>query len=97
MGDDSKIGIVDRIKGAFNKKTITPSSKVDEYVTQNLPDYIEDYKLARKDDLKGVPKRVEEFSKELSELKNWEEDTSQRLEEAKKKVKRLEKLHGIER
>lgn len=97
MGDESKIGMVDRIKSVFNKKAITPSSKIDKYITQNLPDYIEDYKLARKDDLKGIPKRVEEFSKELSELKDWEEETSGRLEEAKKKVERLEKLHGIER
>lgn len=97
MGNGSKLGIVDKIKGVFNKKAITPSSKVDKYITENLPDYIEEYKLAREDDLKGVPKRVEEFSKELTELKEWEDETSQRLKEAKKKVKRLEKLHGIER
>ncbi|MFW6038780.1 MAG: hypothetical protein ACOC89_04510 [Candidatus Saliniplasma sp.] len=96
MGEEPEIGIVDRVKGYFNDKPITPSSRTDRYITENLPDYIDKYKLADRGDLKGVDKRLAEFNREVNELKEWKKSTKKRHEKVKKKVERLEKKYGLE-
>lgn len=96
MEDETDIGMMDRVKGFFKKKPLTPSNQVDQYITESLPDYIEEYNLAIRDDLNGVDKRIEEMDEEISNLKGWKEDTEKRLKEAKRKIKRLEKKEGLE-
>jgi len=96
MGEEPDIGIVDRVKGFLKRKPITPSSRADRYITEHLPEYIEKYKLAERGDLKGVDKRLNEFNREISELKTWKQDTKQRHDIVKKKIERLEKKYGVE-
>ncbi|MGM0405049.1 MAG: hypothetical protein ACQEQM_02780 [Thermoplasmatota archaeon] len=96
MGEEPEIGIVDRVKGYLNRKPITPSSRADRYITENLPNYIEEYKLADRGDLKGVDKRFGEFNREISELKNWKEKTIERHKKVRKRIERLEKKYGME-
>ena len=95
MEEKSNVGIIDKFKGFLRKKPITPSDQVDQYITENLPDYIERYNLAVREDLKSVDKRIEEISSEVSNLKDWKVDTEERVEKAKKKVKRLEKRKNL--
>lgn len=96
MGEEADIGIMDRVKGFFKRKPLTPSSKADQYITENLPDYIEKYKLADRSDLKGVDKRIDEFDRELGDLKRWKEKTKDRHKKVKKRIERLEKKYGVE-
>ncbi len=96
MGEEPEIGIVGRVKGLFNRKPITPSSKADRYITENLPEYIEKYKLAGRSDLKGVDKRLDEFNREINDMKSWKEGTKSRYEDTKKRIERLEKKYGVE-
>lgn len=95
MGEEQDVGVLERVKGFFRSKPIRPSDKVDQYITGNLPDLIEEYKLALRKDLGGVDEKIEEFVDEVTEMNEWKEDTEERLEEARKRVKRLEKKHGI--
>ena len=96
MEEKPEIGVVDRVKSYFRKKPLTPSDQVDEYITQRLPEYIDEYKLARREDLKGVDERLDNFTGEVDELKEWKDTTEGRLKEAKRKVERLEKQLGME-
>ncbi len=96
MGEESNIGMKERIKGFFKKRSLTPSSQVDETITKKMPEYIDEYNLARRDDLDGVDKRVEEYVEESSEMKEWKEETKKKVDRIKKDVERLEKKHGLE-
>jgi len=96
MSDEGNVGIVDRFKGFFKERPITPSERVDKFVTRKLPDYIEEYRLATKSDLKGIDKKIEEFTNEISNLKSWKEKTEERHSKIKRKIERLEKKHGLE-
>ncbi len=91
MGEGSEIGLLKRAKGFFKDKAITPSSKADEFITENLPDYIEEYKLATKSDLGGVDKRIEQFVEEIDDMKEWKGNTQERVHENIRKIERLEK------
>lgn len=96
MADEEDVGMVDRFKGFFKERPITPSEKVDRFVTKRLPDYIEEYKLATRSDLKGVDKKIEEFVSDISELKHWKEKTKKRHSRIEKQIERLEKKHDME-
>ncbi len=96
MGEGSDVGILERTKGFFKNKAITPSDKADQFITNNLPDYIEEYKLATHSDLDDIDKRIERFVDEISEMKEWKEKTEERVHEDLHKVERLEKRLGLE-
>ncbi len=95
MGEESDVGILERTKSFFRNKSITPSDKADEFITKNLPKYIDEYRLATRSDLKGVDERIEEFVEELSEMKEWKEETKERVHEDLHRIERLEKKMGM--
>ena len=96
MTDEEDVGMVDRFKGFFKERPITPSERVDRFVTKKLPNYIEEYKLATRSDLKGVDKKIEEFVSDISELKHWKEKTKKKHRRIEKQIERLEKKHDME-
>lgn len=96
MGEKSDVGLMERARGFFKSKSITPSDKVDEYLTKNLPEYVEEYKLATRSDLKDIDERVEEFVNEVSELKDWKKETKERVHGARHRIEKLEEKLGIE-
>lgn len=95
MGEESDVGIFERTKSFFQDKSIMPSDKADEFITKNLPEYIEEYKLATRSDLDGIDKRIESFVDEVSNMKEWKAETKERVDEDKKRIERLEKKLGI--
>lgn len=96
MADEGNVGIVDRFKGFFKERPITPSERVDRFVTRKLPDYVEEYRLATSSDLKGIDKKIEEFANEVSNLQNWKEETEKRHRKLRSKIERIEKKHDLE-
>ncbi len=96
MGEESKVGMTERLRGFLRKKAIMPSDKVDKYIIGHLPELITEYKLALRRDLGGVDKKIEAFVAEMDEIKDWKATTGDRLKEARHKVDRLEKRYGIE-
>lgn len=95
MGEESDVGLLERAKSFFKNKAITPSDKVDEHLTENMPNYVEEYKLATKSDLNGIDKRIEEFVNEVSELKEWREETRERVHADRHRIEELEEKVGI--
>jgi len=95
MGEESDVGILERTKSFFRSKAITPSDKADQFITKNLPEYIEEYRLATRSDLDGVDKKIERFVEEVEEMKEWKKKTQERVHEDLHKIERLEKKLGI--
>ncbi len=96
MGEESQVGMMERVRGFLRTKAILPSDKVDRYIIGHLPELITEYKLALRRDLQGVDKKIEEFVAEMDSVKGWKSETEERLENARHKVERLEKRYGIE-
>ncbi len=96
MGEEPKIGLMERARGFIRSKAITPSDKVDQYITGHLPDLISEYKLATRRDLGGIDKRIESFVEEIDNMKDWKGVTKERIQEARKKIELIETNYGIE-
>ena len=96
MGEESQVGMVERVRGFLRTKAIMPSDKVDQYIIGHLPELITEYRLALRRDLGGVDKRIELFVSEMDNMKEWKTGTEERLQEARHRIERLEKRFGIE-
>lgn len=96
MGEKPNVGMLERVKGFIKSKPILPSDQVDQYITGNFPKYIREYKLAIRNDLDGIDKKVEKFVEEVDELNDWKDKSKIRLDNVKGKVERLEKMYGVE-
>ncbi len=95
MGEEPKVGVMERVKGYFRTKAIRPSDKVDQFITGHLPEYVEEYKLALRSDLQGVDKRIEESLQDVKDLQEWKEITQERLKKTRHKIQRMEKAYGL--
>lgn len=96
MGEEPNIGFMERARGFIRSKAITPSDKVDQYITANLPDLIGEYKLALRRDLDGVDEKIEAFVRDMDDMQDWKSITQERLSEAKERIERIEKNYGME-
>ncbi len=94
--EEEEVGFIEKTKNFFKQRPVTPSKKADLFIEENLPDYIKRYKLAKRSDLGGVDKKVEEYVEEVSKMKQWKNKTDRRLEKNKRKVDRLLKKYGVE-
>ncbi len=95
MEEENKVSLVERAKGFFKEKPITPSNKIDRYITRKLPEYIKEYKLATRSDLQGVDERLDSLDEDMDDLLGWKKETKKRVERSREKIERLEKKHGI--
>jgi polyhydroxyalkanoate synthesis regulator phasin len=59
-----------------------------------MPDLIDRHKLATKTDFVEVDKRFDTFDRDLDQLENWRTETRPKVDDLKKRMKRLELKYG---
>lgn len=89
--------IFERMRGAITARPITISKKIDVYLSEHLPDLIDEYKLATKKDLEGVDKRFELYGSDIATLEDWKVDTQKRVVDVERRVERIEVRRGVAR
>ncbi|MEW6070775.1 MAG: hypothetical protein AB1485_09180 [Candidatus Thermoplasmatota archaeon] len=88
-------GIIERMKAAVRVHPIAIAKKVDIYLSEHLPDLIDEYKLATKRDIEDIDKRFVSYESDISELETWESDTIKRVGNIEKRVERSEVKYGV--
>ena len=76
---------------------ITVGRKVDMYLSENLPDLIDEYKLATTRDIKEVDEKFTVCEDEIKSLEEWKDTAGKRIDNIESRVERLELKHGIKR
>ena len=90
----AKPGVFERMRGWFRGRAIRPSTMVDRYLLENLPGKVTEYKLATRENLVPIEKRLLEYEGDTDELERWRAESWSRVNNIKKKVKRLELKFG---
>ena len=85
-----KPGIFERVRGWFRGCAIRPSTMVDRYLLENLPGKVTEYKLAIRENLVPIEKKLSEYEGDMDELEQWRAESWSRVNDVKKKVERLE-------
>jgi hypothetical protein len=88
-------GFIERIKAITRAYPISISKKVDIYLSEHLPDLIDEHKLATKRDVEHIDKRFVVYETDVSELETWKSETLKRIDNIEKRVERSEIKYGV--
>jgi len=86
----AKPGVFERIRGWFRGRAIRPSTMVDRYLLENLPGKVTEYKLATRETLAPIEKKLSEYEGDMDDLEQWRAESWSRVNDIKKRVERLE-------
>lgn len=89
------IGVGERIKSVFRMHPLSVGKRVDLYLSEHLPELMDEYRLATKRDIAGVDEKFELYEGDVEELGSWKNSTRQKVEDVEGRIERLEYKHGI--
>ncbi len=95
MAEYSKPGVFERMRGWFRGRAIRPSTMVDRYLLENLPEKVAEYKLASRENIAPIERRLSEYERDVDELDQWRTESSRRANDVKERVERLELKYGV--
>lgn len=87
--------VAQRLRAWFREKMPLPGTVVDRYLLGNLPAKMTEYKLATREALSPIEKRLVKIEDDLNDLEEWRTDTAQKINNTKKTVERLELKFGV--
>ncbi len=79
----------------FRQHTYTTSRRIDDYLSENLPELIEANQLATKSEITDVGRLFERYESEAEKLDEWSAANSTRMEELEQRIRRLELKKGV--
>jgi len=89
------LGLGERIKSVIRTHPLPIGKRVDLYLSEHLPDLMDEYRLATKRDITGVDEKFELYEGDIEELESWKNSTQQRVEDVEGRIERLEYKHGV--
>jgi predicted nucleic acid-binding Zn-ribbon protein len=69
--------------------------KLDGFLSERLPDLMDEYKLAQKADLSGIDKDFQTKEKRMEELEEWKNEFELRTKDNMSRIERLKMKYGI--
>lgn len=89
------MGIAQRMQAFSANHPLSINRKLDGYLSERLPDLMDEFKLAQKADLSGIDKEMDSSEKRMNELDDWKKDFEQRTFENQRRIERLKVKYGL--
>jgi hypothetical protein len=90
------MNIANRIQAYSASHPLSLNRKIDSYLSENLPDMMDQYKISDKNDLRDMDDSFGKLESRLDELEKWKPGFSEDLKRARTRVDRLKIKHGVE-
>jgi soluble cytochrome b562 len=90
------MNIANRIQAYSASHPLSLNRKIDSYLSENLPDMMDQYKIADRNDLKDIEDNFNKLEGRLDELEKWKPGFSEDLKNARTRVDRLKIKYGVE-
>jgi hypothetical protein len=71
------------------------NKKLDQYLSEHLPDLMDEYKIADRNDLADVDGQFEGYEKRMDELESWRKNFDLKLDESDRRMARLKMKYGV--
>ena len=89
-----KVSVKERFEAALREKPISTNKKVDIYLTENLPDLVNEHKLATKNDFGDINRTFDTYENDVLELETWRDKSKSKVNELTERIERLELKYG---
>jgi hypothetical protein len=90
------MGIGNRIQAFSSMHPFSMNRKIDNYLSENLPDLMDEYKIADSKDIMDLDLEFNGFEKRMTDLESWRKDFDPRLKEGTRKIEMLKLKYGLD-
>jgi hypothetical protein len=90
------LSIANRLQAYSASHPLSLNRKIDSYLSENLPDMMDQYKIADKNDLKDLDQNFVKLEGRIDDLEKWRPGFSEELKNARTRVDRLKLKSGVE-
>lgn len=90
------MSIANRLQAYSSTHPLSLNRKLDQYLSEKLPDLMDEYKIADTSDLKDVDGNLGSLEGRLEALDNWKTGFSEKIDSSKNKINRLKIKYGVE-
>lgn len=90
------MSIANRIQAYSASHPLSINRKLDQYLSENLPDMMDEYKVADSSDLKELDGNFETLENRMGELNKWRGSFSDKIKNSQTRMNRLKLKFGVE-
>ncbi|MEA3559225.1 MAG: hypothetical protein U9R75_08240 [Candidatus Thermoplasmatota archaeon] len=88
------MGIGQRIQAVSVTHPFSMNKKIDQYLSESLPDLMNEFKIADRNDLADIEKDFLGYEQRMDALETWEKGFDAELKNARTRMDRLKLKYG---
>ena len=88
------VGLTEKARAFFREHPVTTERKVNQYLTEQMPRLVREYKLATTKDSTSIDDKLKKNETAVDELESWQSNFTATTDELKKRVSKLEVRKG---
>ena len=89
-----KVSVKERIEAALRDSPVSTNKKIDIYLSENLPDLVNEHKLATKNDFGDINKSFNIHEEDVEDFEIWRDKSKNKVNELTERIERLELKYG---
>ena len=89
------VSLGERARAYFREREWTTTHRLDRYLTEHLPRLVREHELATQESLQPIDEQLAHHRETIVDLEGWKGVSTQRLEQIKRRIGRLEVKHGL--
>jgi hypothetical protein len=90
------MAISSRIQAYSTRHPISINRKIDQYLSENLPDLMDEFKIADQNDVRDLDSEFGGFEKRMTDLEAWRQEFDLRLSDGTRRIERLKMKYGVD-
>ncbi|MEA3559531.1 MAG: hypothetical protein U9R75_09845 [Candidatus Thermoplasmatota archaeon] len=84
-----------RIQATSITHPFSMNKKIDNYLSENMPDLMDEHKIADRNDIADLDDKFDGYEKRMDELDLWKKKFDVDLKSSEKRMQRLNLKYGI--
>jgi len=89
------MGVRQSIQAISVSHPFSMNKKLDQYLSERLPDLMDEYKLADRSDIDDIDKTLEGLEGKMLDLESWKKAFGERMDRDRHRVDRLKHKYGV--
>ncbi len=84
-----------RVRALSVTHPLSMNRKIDQYLSERLPDMMYEYKVADRTDISGLDDKFDTLEKRIFDLDSWKKEFEEDIEKDRTRMARLKVKYGI--
>jgi len=89
------MGISNRIQAYTTMHPFSMNRKIDQYLSEHLPDLMDEYKIADRNDVVELDAEFDGNERRISDLEGWRKEFEIKVNDSSSRLERLKMKHGL--